>query len=167
MIFCNIKLLKQRLIEEGLSQQHLFIYIFVYILFTEVAIQGCGLLPPEELNKYDYMEIIVYLVAMGIGTYLIYRVNGGSKGKQFAERFFSIGFVVGMRFFVILISIMIILVVGKNQMGDIDLPATWYETIIYSCWSIAFYWRMIVHVKEVANTTRTCQSINTQFIDLV
>jgi hypothetical protein len=156
MIWWNIKLLKQRLINEGLSQKHLFVYIFIFIMLSEFLLQAAFYIPIEGLNIYDYAEFIAEFITIGLGTYLIYRVNGGSEGKQFAERFFSISFVVGMRFFVLSIPIFLIYlvyIVGQNEGEDGELPTTLYESAIFTCWLIAFYWRVIVHVKDVANST--------------
>ncbi len=93
MIFWNIKLLKQRLIEEGLSQKHLFAYIFIHIMFYEFFLAVFYLFPYEGLNTYDYSGSIADFFIVCSATYFIFRVNGGSEGRHFAERFFSIGLV--------------------------------------------------------------------------
>jgi hypothetical protein len=154
MIFWNIKLLKQRLIDEGLSQKHLFAYIFISVMLYDFFLQVIFYIPSEGLyNIFDYAGSIAEFIIIGLGTYLIYRVNGGPDGKQFAERFFSISFVVGIRFFVLLISILIVIIVGLEEADDGSITTTWFETSIYSCWLVVFYWRLIVHVKEVANNS--------------
>jgi hypothetical protein len=156
MIFWNIKLLKQRLIDEGLSQNHLFAYIFIHIMFYEYSFATCSYDSIEDPNIYDHVASIANITTYFFGTILIYRVNSGSEGKQFAERFFSIGFVVGVRFSVLFIPIFIFPIAGFIEAEDSGLFSTWYELIylvLLQGWLVALFWRMIVHVKEVANTT--------------
>lgn len=158
MIFWNIKLLKQRLMGEGLSQKHLFVYIFINIILYDFVLAGNYILPSEDLNIkiYDHVASIASFITISLGTYFIYRVNGGSEGKQFAERFFSIYFVVGMRFLVLFILILMPFFFGFWVAEEDALISTWFEVIILAIvqgWLVIFYWRMIVHVKEVASST--------------
>ena len=143
---------------EGLSQKHLFVYIFINIILYDFVLAGNYILPSEDLNIkiYDHVASIASFITISLGTYFIYRVNGGSEGKQFAERFFSIYFVVGMRFLVLFILILMPFFFGFWVAEEDALISTWFEVIILAIvqgWLVIFYWRMIVHVKEVASST--------------
>ena len=154
MFFWKINLLKQRLISEGLSQKHLFIYMFIYVVLGELVLEVLYNISIEGLNEYDYAQSVVNFIVICLGTFLIYRANGGSHGKQFAERYFSIGFVIAIRFMALLIPVFIALgFIWFNEPIDSELTTTWYELVIFSIWMIGLYWRIIFHVKEVAIET--------------
>ena len=156
MIIWNIKKQKDRLKSEGLSQKNLFIYIFIYIVLSTIILELLSYVPFPAVNFYDYIDSGISLIVITLGTYLIYLANGGSKGRNFAENFFSIGFVVGIRFIVLLIPIIVALsVIWINEPIENELSTTWYEVLVFQIWTVALYWRMIVHVKEVAEDART------------
>jgi len=125
--------------------------MFIYVVLSELAFEVLYYVSIAGINEYDYAQSVINVVVICLGTFLIYRANGGSGGKQFAERYFSIGFVVAIRFIALLIPIFIVLgIAWFNEPVDSELPTTWYELVIFSIWMIGLYWRIIVHVKEVA-----------------
>lgn len=71
MIFWNIKLLKQRLIDEGLSQKHLFIYIFYLVMILDGIGLGMLYLSYESFNKYEHATFMAHFIIVGLGTYNI------------------------------------------------------------------------------------------------
>jgi len=159
MYFWKIDSLKKDLIENGLSQKSLFIYILLYVLVAQVFAEFSYFFPAEAApGTMDYLQIAIDLIAIGIGTYLCYYANGANNGEQFAERFFSIGFVIGIRFMALLIPIMMVygIIVGViASTTEVDTEGTFMNAsvlILIFSWIVAMYWRFIVHINDVAKS---------------
>jgi len=124
----------------------LFIYIFIFILFCEAGF--------EDTRIDDYSDFMISIGIIVTGMLLIYKANGGSAGKQFAERYLSILFVVGLRFTVLYTSIFIGLS-GLVAYSEYECPDNWHDQIVNQLVIVigyaALYWRIIVHVKDVAD----------------
>lgn len=153
MIFWSIKLLKQRLIDGGLSQKHLFAYIFTFIMFGETIGLSMFYMSFEGFNRYDHAASMAHFITVSLGTCFIYWANGGSEGEKFAERFFSISIVVGMRFFFLLVPTLIILIIGQNQLENSEVSTSLYDAIILPALLVTYYWRVMVQVRDVANSS--------------
>ncbi|MDH2436604.1 hypothetical protein QCD60_29250 [Pokkaliibacter sp. MBI-7] len=155
MYYWNIKKLKLQLINEGLSQRALFVYIFIYVMLSELVTL---LLPFGTQQAPDTANILVAMaefVICGMGLFGCYRANGGKAGQQFAERFFSIGIVLLARFFALLIPIFVVVfavAVVSQATGMGDMEST-MEAAIYVgmlLWLAAYFWRSAVHIGDVA-----------------
>lgn len=157
MYFWKIKDLKDELIKNGLSQKSIFIYILLYVLLGQLFVEVSCIFPSEEVaTTTDYIQMIFDLAVVGIGTYLCFYANGSDKGQQFSERYFSIGFVVGLRFMVLLLPIVIVFgivagILSETSGLDLDGPVFNYGVlVIVSAWLVAMYWRIIAHINDVA-----------------
>ncbi len=162
MYFWKISDLKEELIKNGLSQKSMFIYILLYMLLAQFFVEISYIFPSEEAaTTTDYIQMIFDLAAVGIGTYLCFYANGSDNGQQFSERYFSIGFVVSLRFMVLLFPIIAVFgfvagILSETSGMDLDSPAFNYGMlVIISAWLIAIYWRIIAHINEVAKAANT------------
>lgn len=124
MYFLNIKQLKEDIIDGTFSEKDRFTYIFIYILLITIVLS----LPTSyEETIHDYIDsAITFLITMG-GTYYFYKANGGSEGQDFAGRYFSITWVIGIRIILMFIPIMILLVILPEY---IELSTLTYNLIL-------------------------------------
>jgi len=148
MYFWKIEKLKQDLLENGLSQGALFKYIFIYVFLSALSYELTYYFVSEESTRLDYIQSAINMGLVGFATYFCYVANGGSNGTDFAERFFSIGFVVSIRFIVLLvpISIAMCLLFWDSE----DMSTTWYEIALLTGWAALLYWRVVYHINQVA-----------------
>jgi len=153
MYFWNIKKLSNELINSTLSQRSVFLYILIYVFGMELSLEALEYFPQQSLNNYDYIETIIYLVIVFVGTCLAYYFNGGKNGKEFAERYFSISFVVGVRFMAVFVPLIFIELAIFYEEDD-EMLTTWYEVSISLILMFLYYWRTIVHMKYVANKSK-------------
>ena len=159
MYFWKIKELKKDLKESGLSQKKMFLYILIYAVLAQIVVELSYVFPQEEPELIDYLQILFNVVVVGFGTYFCFYANGKNSGKDFAERYFSIGLVVGIRFIALLTPVTFVFGVTAGILNvssgiDIDGPMFDYILIaIMSVWLVAMYWRMSKHIKDVAKVT--------------
>jgi len=150
MYFWNIDKLKQDIKDGGLSESEQFKYLLVFIVLmtlSEIVYVG------ESFSsvKYDLAIDIIFAI---FGTYYLYRCNGGANGKRFLEKFFSIGFVVGVRWIVFIIlpiafvlffdAVFMIFNMEDEKIFDI------LDYIIIPIAMLIYYWRSGVQIKDVA-----------------
>jgi len=150
MYFWNIDKLKQDIKDGGLSESEQFKYLLVCVVLVTLG-EISFLEESFSSIKYDLAIDIIFAI---FGTYYLYRCNGGANGKRFLEKFFSIGFVVGVRWFVfIMIPIFLILTIDavfiifsieEEKVFDI------LDYIITPIAMLIYYWRSGIHIKDVA-----------------
>jgi hypothetical protein len=157
MYFWNIKKLKEELIRDGLSQRSMFMYILVSVLLAQLFLAIAFLFPSKDaINAIDYIKLLIDLSVVGAGTYLSFYANGAGSGVQFAERYFSISFVVGLRFIPLLIPLALLtgFAVGivKIAFGITSVSSgIHYATLaLVRVWLVVMYWRIVTHINDVA-----------------
>jgi hypothetical protein len=154
MYFWNINKLKQQLIETGLTEQQLFYYILIVLAAEVICNELITYLPYTEPNSWSCIESALNILIPILGTIAAFRANGGDSGIKFVERYFSIGFVVSIRFLVLLIPLMALLIGSSGVIYGFkdnlpDLPNS-IEVIISSSWYAAVYMRIVKHIGDVA-----------------
>jgi len=109
MYFTNLKSLKEDLTNDRFTESDRFIYLFVYIafssIFMEISDYGMAIENPTIL---DYINSAIIILFDIFGTYFIYKANGGSEGKDFAGKYFSLTWVRGIRGFFLILGLYII-----------------------------------------------------------
>jgi len=152
MYFWKIKLLKQQLIEQGLSEKQLFYYILIYVALSFIVIEMAGYFPNETPNAWDYFQSSMNIAIPIIGTIFAFRANGGNEGVRFAERYFSISLVVAIRFSVLLFPIMAVLMTYWFFNCDVqnEFHSSQPEVVLFSIWDIALYGYITKHIRQVA-----------------
>jgi hypothetical protein len=150
----KIDKLKEEIKKGELKEKDRFLYALIYIILGAVGMEAMGLMPIDNGNVWDAINSISNIVVVTLGTIFAFKANGGSKGLDFLGRYFSISFVVAIRFLVILIPVLIVLLAYYSFAitKDPDLSSTAYDTIPFLIWSAALYWRVCVHIADVHKT---------------
>jgi hypothetical protein len=154
MYFWKIKQLKQHLIENGLTEKQLFYYVLIYAGSGAMGIEMMGYIPYAEPDLWSYISSAMNILIPILGTIAAFRANGGSSGVKFAERYFSIGLVVTLRFMVLLIPVACLMAVywfstaGLN--GDMSETSSPFEIIVISIWYAVLYFNIARHIGNVA-----------------
>lgn len=107
MYFINITKLKEDIIEKKFSEKDRFIYILLFIILNTIFME-LNIFPNYEPNMIDHASSIMVIVITFLGTYFIYKANGGKEGNDFAGKYFSITWVRGIHLLLLLIPIFII-----------------------------------------------------------
>lgn len=85
-----------------------------------------------------------------IGAVAAYRANGGASGVHFANRYFSVGFVLGIRFLSLIIAAGVFIACSVWAFDlEAPIPVTFLEVMLLSL-LVAYYWRLARHIHDVA-----------------
>ena len=154
MHFWKIDKLKEEIKNDDLSEKDKFIYAVIYIVSCAFGMEAMGWLNIEDQNIWDIVVSISNVIIVLVGTIFAFKANGGSTGEDFLGRFFSIGFIISVRFFVILIAIISITMVyiyySTDENGYIETSPV--DIFPYLIWYVALFWRICFHIKDVKNT---------------
>ena len=153
MILWNINKLKQLLAEEGLPQKTCLYYLLLFGLAITGGMEFMAYSPYEEPNIWRYIITVGYLVSSAAGTLLFYRANGGKSGRDLIDRYISIGFVVTVRLFPLILIIMVGLgIYWAVVFGEREVyPVTPVQALLTIGWTILIWANMVKHVGDIAN----------------
>lgn len=147
MYLINIKSLKKELINGPFTEKQAFQYLLAYLLFSNLV----SLLPDTTVNHWTIISGILYVIITFLGIIYCFKKNKGSTGESFLPRYFSLLWVVSLRMFFIwaIPSILGVLVIAQLR-GTAQNGATWYSCLFGGIFVIILYWRVGIHIGEVA-----------------
>ncbi len=146
MYFWKINKLKSDLLKKPLSERESFKY-----LFATLVLYSLGMIPILENNTWDIYSAIITALITAIGVYYVYKCNKGASGNNFLQKYLSIGWVVGIRWIVlIMLPIMIIYFIAIEIYSGIPDYTTLAEVIFSNLLYLSYFWLFSKHIKEVA-----------------
>jgi uncharacterized membrane-anchored protein YitT (DUF2179 family) len=154
MYFWKIEKLKEDIKNKTFSEKDRFIYAFIYIILSAVLMESPKWFPTENMNIWVHIDSISMVLIIAVGTLFAFNANGGNSGNDFLGRYFSILFVVSIRFIPLIIPIAI-LNVGYFFIvldGNEELSNSGFEAFTFFIWSVAIYWRTCKHIGDLKNS---------------
>lgn len=154
MYIWNIKSLKEQVRSGRLTEKDRFIYMFLTLIFTVLGIEIALRIPIESGNVWDAISSVSSVLIPILGTFLAYKANGAANGTDFLGRYFSISFVVAVRFFTLLIpmfallSAYYMLVIPENP----ELVSTASDTLPFIVWQGLLYYQVVKHIGAVKHS---------------
>lgn len=150
MYFWRIEKLKTEMVARPRPEREVLPYLVVYVgLYAAV-----GLIPQTLSNVWDWLGAVWSVVLAVVGTIYIYRRNGGSQGQHFLQRYFVVGWVVTIRWLVIIIPALLVFFAALSGVGIETEETAWYEFVFAGLAEAVVYWRIGHHVGDLANRTR-------------
>ena len=151
MYFWRLENLKSTMAARPLTDRESLPYLMVYTVSYAAALG----LPTSAQNQWDTLNTILGTVVAALGTVYIYRRNGGRSGQHLLQRYFAIGWVVTIRWLVMLVPALVLLVIGERMLGYRSGETTWIQLVFYVLLGAALYWRIGHHVGDLANRALT------------
>ncbi|WGL59063.1 hypothetical protein QEJ31_11085 [Pigmentibacter sp. JX0631] len=154
MYLLSIKELKIAILENGLSEQIQYIYLFIFIAFFSVFSEVYVFFPTTP-TIFDKIQSILSILIQLVGIYLAYRMHGGKEGNSFITKFIPIYVVLAFRFIIFTLLTMLgsmpllwglSFLIPKDYMGD--LANIFYFAYI-PILEIVFYLRLTKHLKDL------------------
>jgi hypothetical protein len=152
MYFWKVESLKKDIVDGSFTDKKLIPYVVLSVGIYALGNGVAGYLPCEDVNIWNYILSILNVMIPIVGTIYAYKCNGGGNGKNFASKYISIGFVVGIRFLVYLIPLMVLIAIyGAVVFGEKEeLPTTYVEVILFSAWYSLLYYKTAKHISDTA-----------------
>ena len=149
----TIKQLKQDLINRDVTEKDKFIYMFLYLMgciFFWLLDNKNKMGPTIGINAVDMSTTLVLI----IGIYYLYRANGGRKGENFIGRYFSIVWVVAIRWFVpyllLVVSLWVIIGISLDKYDSVFEVAFTIFSFSYALYLGIVYYCSYHHMLEVS-----------------
>ena len=150
MYFWRLEKLKAQLAGQPLSERQALPYLIVFVaMFTAVSY-----IPATVTNVWDRLGALWSVAMAVLGTIYIYRQNGGAEGQHFLQRYLAIGWVVGIRWLVIIALAMVEFIALLTALGADIGDTTWYEFLFVALAEAVVYWRIGYHVRDLAERTK-------------
>jgi hypothetical protein len=161
MYLWNIKALKQELAANTLTEPQLFVYFLAMLTLDTLVYESIPLFPGTgDTNVWDYVGYVGSVVFTVGGALVAYLVNGGSTGKNFLTRYFPLMWVLTVRFLVFVIPVFGVAMFlmfnisealfGTETAGEDSAALSRYVVILGWAYFLAFYYRLAVHLRDVA-----------------
>ncbi|MCR9423848.1 hypothetical protein [Vibrio sp. RM-69-4] len=154
MYIWNIEGLKKDIKVERLTEKDRFIYMFLTSIFTVLGFEFALRMPVEPRNIWDTINSLSSVLIPILGTFLAYRANGADNGTDFLGRFFSISFVVTVRFFALLIPMLILLSAYYMSVATENdaLVSSAEDTLPFIAWLGLLYYQVVKHMGAVEHS---------------
>ena len=157
MRFLSINRLKKELCTDSLSEHDAFVYFFAALIVETFLVHSLFTFSDAmEFAPLDIANALTPTFIVVAATWILYLANGGKGGHHFFLRYFSILWVVGVRF---LLFSSILLVVWLRYFvftdSDSDFAYEWVTFVVSNILHIFFYWRVWMHMREVQSGTTT------------
>lgn len=151
MYFWNINKLKKDIKNNTFTEKDRFLYGFIYIGLGIIATEAIMFMPKEKLNSCDIFDAISTSIIAITGIILAFKANGGASGIDFLGKYFSISFVITIRFTILfIVSNTILQVYYVFAYPDQDIVGTTFlESLILLFWNSLLFWRIIKHIGDV------------------
>ena len=148
MRFLGIKPLRDDLAQGPLSAKETLQYLAAQgVLLSTIFVPSPADAPPD-------WAFIAYPLLSVAGIYYCYRSNGGSAGRQFAERYLAVGWVVGLRVVVLGIGAAIMTHGISLWIFGLDWIADDRLSLVLEFGALVLiglvYWRMGIHLSLIA-----------------
>ena len=146
MYFWNINKLKEDLKEQPLPESE----SFKYLLASSIVL-GLVMVPLFETNKYDVIGALLDTVVLVFGVLYIFRCNGAANGEHLLQRYFSLGWVVSIRWLVLaVIPVFVAYFVVMEIVGEVPEYTTLQDTVLISVLYAGYFLRLGAHFKWVS-----------------
>ena len=160
MYFVKYQPLKRKLKERSLSDREAVVYLVVYTFFLVVP---AGI-PPETMDECNDCELmawdyaVISLVNAGIaiaGIYYIYDANGGKSGFDLIQKYFVLGWVVGIRCLIVFLPVGVATLVASAEVLGNEWEDRTQNRIHYFLTFLLFvvyFQRLGRHIRDTRNT---------------
>lgn len=144
MYFWKVEKLKEDLKKQTVAEGELFKY-----LFATVVAYCLGLMLPYTADIWYKLSTLLMTIITALGLYYVYKCNGGKNGKNFLDKYVSLGWVVSVRWSVLvaLPSIIVVLIV----LGEIGPNLYAIEGFLIDLVYVSYFWMLGKHIKDTIN----------------
>ena len=139
--------LKHKLITNSLSDREALPYLIIYAVLFSLG----SYTEAERLsNGYDIVSLCLSVFIVIGGTYYAYLQNGGKEGFNLIQKYLVLGWVVAIRFAIVLIPVVIVYLVVWQKLGMPNLDL--YDVLFGAAVKFIYYHRLGRHIRDTRET---------------
>jgi hypothetical protein len=145
MYWIRYRPLKDRLKKRSVSDREALPYLLLFCALEAIAL---SLPAASEMNKWDIIETILHVIVTLLGVLYVYRKNGGNSGYDIIQKFIVLGWVVAVRYIIIVIPVGIFIYVVKEYHAPSGDETTIFGAVISTVLSAIYYERLGRHITD-------------------
>lgn len=145
MYFIRYQPLKDRLTNRSLSDKEALPYLLLFCALETIVL---SLPAATKTNKWDIIGAITSLSATIFGVLYVYRKNGGKAGFDIIQKFVVLGWIVAVRYLIIMLPVVILLYMAASFFGLTSDETTLLDTFLYTLLIAIYYERLGKHIGD-------------------
>ena len=149
MYFYSIRPLKRRLATGPLSEAESLPYLVVFLAASAIA----SSLPGELENVWDWTDAILTVGLAVVGTWILYRANGGADGRDFVQRYIVLGWVVTLCFFTLVLPALFLFAWTGRAAGFVSETSTVVDVVVSFVIQVSFLVYFGLHLDDLRQLT--------------
>lgn len=159
MYFVKYQPLKRKLRERTLNDREAVVYLIVYsfllVLGFGMATGTTDECSNADLAAWDYEVFSLVFACIPIaGIYYVYVANGGKTGFDLIQKYYVLGWVVGIRFLVVFLPLSLATILVSAQVfgnGCEDRVQYYPQYILSTLGSVVYFQRLGRHIRDTRN----------------
>ena len=145
MYWIKYQPLKERLKKRSISDREALPYLLILCVLESIVIS----VPlATEMNKWDIIEAILYVIITIIGVLYVYRKNGGNNGYDIIQKFTVLGWVVAVRYGLVVIPVGGLIYFTAYYHGVTGDETTFFDAMLSIILSVIYYERLGRHISD-------------------
>lgn len=145
MYWVRYQPLKERLSKRVVSDREALPYL---LFFSGLEALALSIPASSEMNRWDIVSTILYVLIAILGVFYVYRRNGGSDGYDIIQKFVVLGWVVAIRFMIVTLSVGGLVYAVAYYYGVTGDQTTLFEVIFFNVISAFYYERLGKHISD-------------------
>lgn len=150
MYWFSYQPLKERLKNRLISDREALPYLLMFVALETLAVS----VPDKStMNKWDIIEMILFVVSSVGGMIYVYKKNGGSTGYDIIQKYVILGWVVIVRFFIFILPLGAVIYAVAYYAGLIGEETTFFNVPISIGLYLIYYERLGKHIADTNGNT--------------
>jgi len=145
MYWISYQPLKDRLKKRSVSDREALPYLLLLTASEAIALSVPA---ASEMNKWDIIETILNVIVTLFGVFYVYRKNGGNSGYDIIQKFIVLGWVVAVRYILIVIPVGIFIYFVKEYHAPSGDETTILDAVFFTVLSAIYYERLGRHIAD-------------------
>ena len=145
MYWLRYQPLKDRLKKRSVSDREALPYLLLFSALESIALSVPA---TSKMNKWDIIEAILYVIVTLLGVFYVYKKNGGNKGYDIIQKFVVLGWVVAVRYFLVVLSLGGLIYFTVRYHAPSGDETTFFDAVFFTMLSAIYYERLGRHISE-------------------
>ena len=145
MYWISYQPLKERLKKRSVSDREALPYL---LLLSALEAISLSVPASTEMNKWDIIEAMLYVIVTIIGVIYIYRKNGGKTGYDIIHKFVVLGWVVAVRYFLVVLPLGGLIYFTVRYHAPSGDETTFFDAMFFTVISVIYYERLGRHISD-------------------